>query len=398
MNAPADTAAPAVWWSPSLDSEAGYGLISRFGGHWWQELQHGWAERRDLPADAVRLVPVRDEMEEHFIDANERMGEALVEIGMALGLGRPGVGHTWGSPEILAKIAERDELAELARTAAEADPSLADEFEQISRPAAVPGSMAAAFWARYDNLLAEVARLRAGAVPDIGQDRNAWAQESREIVQSGRCICTEDEACWEHEALEMCAEHAQQQAPAAPSSGDTDADKRTIMSDRAPADKAGAPAVPHKAAALLLAAARVDPKLRAAAEQVQDALIAMERELERRRAGAVPDTGQPAATALVRLGCVDHGHHDVAPYDAARIVASLTAEVEEIKAHPEDHAGESEPCPLHDALEWAVDVEMYAEHVDSRLLVSGAYVEDPETGEVSPAAASPSGDTGEAQA
>ena len=42
--------------------------------------------------------------------------------------------------------------------------------------------------------------------------------------------------------------------------------------------------VPHRAAALLLAAARVDPKLRAAAEQVQDALIALDAELERLRA------------------------------------------------------------------------------------------------------------------
>jgi hypothetical protein len=38
----------------------------------------------------------------------------------------------------------------------------------------------------------------------------------------------------------------------------------------------------HKAAGLLLQAARVDPILRAAAETVQDALIAAEAELDRR--------------------------------------------------------------------------------------------------------------------
>lgn len=43
-------------------------------------------------------------------------------------------------------------------------------------------------------------------------------------------------------------------------------------------------AAPHKAAALLLAAARIDPALRKAAEQVQDALIALDDEVERLRA------------------------------------------------------------------------------------------------------------------
>lgn len=55
---------------------------------------------------AGRPAAEPDEMQEHFLDANERMGAALVEIGMALGLPRPGVNATWGVPEILAKIAE----------------------------------------------------------------------------------------------------------------------------------------------------------------------------------------------------------------------------------------------------------------------------------------------------
>lgn len=33
------------------------------------------------------------------------------------------------------------------------------------------------------------------------------AAESAAIVNSGQCRCTEDESCWEHEALEMRAEH-----------------------------------------------------------------------------------------------------------------------------------------------------------------------------------------------
>lgn len=58
-----------------------------------------------------------DEMEAHFIDANERMGEALVAIGMKLGLPRPRTGATWGAPEILAQIADLSS-AERVETAA----------------------------------------------------------------------------------------------------------------------------------------------------------------------------------------------------------------------------------------------------------------------------------------
>jgi hypothetical protein len=58
------------------------------------------------------------------------------------------------------------------------------------------------------------------------------------------------------------------------------------------------PAVPHKAAALLVAAARGNPIVREAAVQVQDALIALEQE---RDAGAVPDTGRPTADEALAL-------------------------------------------------------------------------------------------------
>ncbi|SFO26097.1 protein of unknown function [Pseudonocardia ammonioxydans] len=62
--------------------------------------------RSSRAQSAGRPAAEPDEMQEHFLDANERMGAALVEIGMALGLPRPGVNATWGVPEILAKIAE----------------------------------------------------------------------------------------------------------------------------------------------------------------------------------------------------------------------------------------------------------------------------------------------------
>lgn len=69
-----------------------------------------WAEHFNDPRcafiAATLAPPTVDEMEGHFIDANERMGEALVAIGMALGLPRPRVGVTWGAPEILARIAD----------------------------------------------------------------------------------------------------------------------------------------------------------------------------------------------------------------------------------------------------------------------------------------------------
>lgn len=65
------------------------------------------------PADAMRgaLAEIErlradDPMAEHFLDANERMAEALTAIGMALGLPRPGVDATWGAPEILTRIEE----------------------------------------------------------------------------------------------------------------------------------------------------------------------------------------------------------------------------------------------------------------------------------------------------
>lgn len=37
---------------------------------------------------------------------------------------------------------------------------------------------------------------------------DAWARESAAIVNSGRCLCTEDEACADHEALEALANAA----------------------------------------------------------------------------------------------------------------------------------------------------------------------------------------------
>lgn len=70
---------------------------------WFTDVIYGAAE---AVLSAGRPAAGPDEVQEHFLDANERMGAALVEIGMALGLPRPGVNATWGVPEILAKIAE----------------------------------------------------------------------------------------------------------------------------------------------------------------------------------------------------------------------------------------------------------------------------------------------------
>ncbi len=76
-------------------------------------------------------------------------------------------------------------------------------------------------------------------------------------------------------------------------------------------------AAPHRAAALLLAAARVDPTLRAAAEQVQDALIALDAEV--RALGAELEATRSASAPLPWLtGAV--------PDETARVVADVKAE------------------------------------------------------------------------
>lgn len=100
----AEQTPPAVWWSPSV--RHGGGLI-------WEHPHHGGIhDVRDvpmgvgieLPADAVRLVP--DDIAAEALDANERMGDALVQIGMRLGLPRPTAQVRWGAAEILARIDE----------------------------------------------------------------------------------------------------------------------------------------------------------------------------------------------------------------------------------------------------------------------------------------------------
>jgi hypothetical protein len=53
-------------------------------------------------------VPGLGEIEAGLVEANERLGSALVEIGMALGLPRPTAQHHWGAAEILARIHERE--------------------------------------------------------------------------------------------------------------------------------------------------------------------------------------------------------------------------------------------------------------------------------------------------
>lgn len=66
-------------------------------------------------AEARRVRADDDDFAANLLAANERMGEALVAIGMALGLDPPRTGKTWGAPEILARIAELNAQAERVR-------------------------------------------------------------------------------------------------------------------------------------------------------------------------------------------------------------------------------------------------------------------------------------------
>lgn len=60
------------------------------------------AHVRETLAEALDL----DDIEVNMLEANERMGEALVAIGMAAGLPRPTAQQYWGAPEILAAVRE----------------------------------------------------------------------------------------------------------------------------------------------------------------------------------------------------------------------------------------------------------------------------------------------------
>lgn len=84
-----------------------------------------------------------DEMEEHFLDANERMGEALVKIGMALGLPRPRVGVTWGAPEILARIGAARPVLDAAEKWAEFNGSTNELLAALDAYRAASGSVEA---------------------------------------------------------------------------------------------------------------------------------------------------------------------------------------------------------------------------------------------------------------
>lgn len=130
MTAAPDAQPPAgLWWSAKHNAVVAkhpygecYDLI--------EQDPMGWRDTEELsalPADAVRLVA--DEMAADILDANERLGEALVEIGMALGLPAPRTGATWGAPEILARIAASPASAALDGTPAEPD---AETIEKLA--------------------------------------------------------------------------------------------------------------------------------------------------------------------------------------------------------------------------------------------------------------------------
>lgn len=60
-----------------------------------------WLPLPGLPPDAARLVA--DEL--GMVEDNEALGDALVEIGMAVGLPRPTAHHHWGKAAVLDRIA-----------------------------------------------------------------------------------------------------------------------------------------------------------------------------------------------------------------------------------------------------------------------------------------------------
>lgn len=111
---------PDIWWSPTAGQfETRYRsrpqlIHTRFAD---ARRRHQPERVETLPADAVRLVP--DEMD--LVDANERLGEALTEIGVALGLPTPNARIRWGAPQILARIASAAAAAPLRPTSALAD-------------------------------------------------------------------------------------------------------------------------------------------------------------------------------------------------------------------------------------------------------------------------------------
>ncbi|GEM_PF-6725667 len=108
-------------FDPPIEMEGGGALVVELGnrGPWTTKIydasgrcvtiyrMHKDRVMRPIsPAVSERIQ--RESVEEsRLLDANERMGQALVQIGMALGLPRPRTGATWGAPEILARIAEQ---------------------------------------------------------------------------------------------------------------------------------------------------------------------------------------------------------------------------------------------------------------------------------------------------
>lgn len=96
-----------------------------------QYSERAWAAARVLLLElaSARVSPdgerptsrVCDETCAAIDAANDRMGEALVRIGMALGLPKPGPGRTWGTQEILARIKQLRPVAEAPPTGADTD-------------------------------------------------------------------------------------------------------------------------------------------------------------------------------------------------------------------------------------------------------------------------------------
>jgi hypothetical protein len=149
-----------------------------------------------------------DDMEEHILDANERMGEALTEIGMNLGLPKPTPQYTWGAQQILVKIdelhAENERLrgrtheiqAEEMRKRADLDKEIAywramwqyakQETEGMTADWAIPST--SSFWGMtsYAN--------RATIMRIVGERNEAQAENERLRARINRFLRWCDEA------------------------------------------------------------------------------------------------------------------------------------------------------------------------------------------------------------